>query len=73
MPFFKWHIPGAEKEDQNDDLNQWFYDMHHLVGQALTYMVPLHIGAAFVHLFRGHSIFLRMNPFVTVASKVAGK
>mmetsp|Transcript_10611 Transcript_10611/g.12070 ORF Transcript_10611/g.12070 Transcript_10611/m.12070 type:complete len:318 (+) Transcript_10611:16-969(+) len=61
VPFFVWDIPGAAKEDQNEELNQWFYEWHHNIGWALTYGIGLHVGAVGYHqLLRRHRILDRM-------------
>eukprot|EP00008_Paramoeba_atlantica_P004636 CAMPEP_0201490736 /NCGR_PEP_ID=MMETSP0151_2-20130828/27270_1 /ASSEMBLY_ACC=CAM_ASM_000257 /TAXON_ID=200890 /ORGANISM="Paramoeba atlantica, Strain 621/1 / CCAP 1560/9" /LENGTH=216 /DNA_ID=CAMNT_0047876807 /DNA_START=116 /DNA_END=766 /DNA_ORIENTATION=- len=67
LPFFKWQIDGAPKEKADSDAykqrTKWFFMNHRRVGQVLEFLVPLHIGAAFFHHFRGYKIFHRVNPF----------
>jgi cytochrome b561 len=70
-PFFAWNIPGAPKEDiaarpMYKKIEDFMYAQHHNVGKVLTYVLPLHVGAAFYHVARGHTIFRRMNPFIGV-------
>jgi len=68
VPFFSWHIPGAAKEDENKELTDFFYNGHHLVGQALEYLLVLHVAAVgYHHLLRNHNLFARMNPFSATA------
>ncbi|RHZ20215.1 hypothetical protein DYB37_003822 [Aphanomyces astaci] len=61
IPFFGSRIPGAEKPDKS--ISGPAYSAHKTMGQALVYFVPLHVGAAFFHHFRGAQIFQRINPF----------
>jgi len=43
---------------------KWAYQNHKLAGQALEYIVPMHIGAVgFHHIFKGQNILTRVNPF----------
>ncbi|KAJ3321104.1 hypothetical protein HDV06_004557 [Boothiomyces sp. JEL0866] len=61
LPFFGWKIPGAAEPKKQ--ISGAAYKAHKLMGQVIVYLVPLHIGAAFLHSFRGHQIFKRINPF----------
>lgn len=61
LPFFSYHIDGAEQT--NPQIAKQAFQIHKLTGQAFTYLVPLHVGAAGYHLARGQPIFYRMNPF----------
>mmetsp|Transcript_8668 Transcript_8668/g.9885 ORF Transcript_8668/g.9885 Transcript_8668/m.9885 type:complete len:247 (-) Transcript_8668:1111-1851(-) len=60
VPFFGMKIPGAEKP--NKALAGQIYQKHKLVGQALTYAVPLHVGAVGLHFIKGQNILKRMLP-----------
>ena len=43
---------------------KWAYQNHKLAGQALEYLVPVHIGAVgFHHIAKGQNILTRVNPF----------
>ena len=65
---FGWNVPGAPKDKAESPsykaVEKFAYDNHHRVGQVLTYVLPLHVGAAGYHVLRGHKIFRRMNPFI---------
>ena len=67
LPFFFTTIPSIGK---NKNIAGPAYEYHKVMGQVFKYMVPLHVGGAFYHVFKGHTIFARMLP---VASKVASK
>ena len=74
VPFFKWKVPGAPKEKVETPsykaAEKFFYENHHLVGQVLEYLIPIHIAAVgFHHMFRAHNMIRRMNPFVKSVSK----
>jgi cytochrome b561 len=58
LPFFYKTFPAFEQK--NKELAGAAYKYHKLAGQALEYFVPLHIGGAFWHSVRGHSIFARI-------------
>jgi cytochrome b561 len=60
LPFFFTTIPGAEKADGS--IAKPAYKWHKLAGQAIEYLVPLHVGAAFLHVFKGQKIFARIIP-----------
>jgi cytochrome b561 len=68
VPFFWTDVPGAPKEKAESPpykaVEKFMYENHHRVGQVLTYVLPIHIGAAGYHVLKGHKIFHRMNPFV---------
>lgn len=66
LPFFFTTIPGASKEDKRPDISKQAFGIHKLAGQALEYLVPLHIFAALGHVARGHGIFSRI---LSVTSK----
>jgi len=57
LPFFFTTVPSVRKEPA---VAKQAYDIHKIAGQAFEYIVPLHIGAAFLHVFRGHQIFSRI-------------
>jgi len=62
IPFFGLYtIPGAEKPD--GEIAKWSFKYHKLAGQFLEYVaLPLHIGAATQHVFRGHNVLHRIIP-----------
>ena len=39
------------------------FQIHKQLGVYGKFLVPLHVGGAFVHSIRGHAIFNRVNPF----------
>jgi len=39
------------------------FKIHKTLGVYGKYVVPLHVAGAFQHVFRGHTIFARINPF----------
>uniref|UniRef100_A0A7S1D541 Cytochrome b561 bacterial/Ni-hydrogenase domain-containing protein n=1 Tax=Cyclophora tenuis TaxID=216820 RepID=A0A7S1D541_CYCTE len=67
LPFFYTTIPGIVKTDQNKAstgaIAKQSFQIHKQVGVYGKYLVPVHVGAAFVHFARGHRIFFRVNPF----------
>lgn len=62
LPFFWTKIDGASTP--NKAISGAAYKAHSLMGQVLTYLIPLHVGASLVHVYKGHRIFGRINPFV---------
>ena len=64
LPFFWTKIKGFGKEKANKPLAKLAYQTHSWLGFALVYLIPVHIGAAFFHAFKGQKIFARINPFV---------
>eukprot|EP00238_Polyblepharides_amylifera_P006292 CAMPEP_0196579076 /NCGR_PEP_ID=MMETSP1081-20130531/17621_1 /TAXON_ID=36882 /ORGANISM="Pyramimonas amylifera, Strain CCMP720" /LENGTH=146 /DNA_ID=CAMNT_0041898527 /DNA_START=333 /DNA_END=773 /DNA_ORIENTATION=+ len=63
IPFFGYTIPGADKENRSGWVAKNAFQAHKLMGQAFEYLVPLHIGAVGVHLFKGQNILARLHPF----------
>lgn len=63
LPFFYTTIPGAEAP--NGSIAKQAFSIHKTVGVYGKYLVPLHVGAAGLHVARGQSIFRRVNPFAT--------
>jgi superoxide oxidase len=68
VPFFAWKVPGAPPEKAESPtykaIEKFFYENHHRVGQMMEYLLPIHVGAViFHHLYRGHNMLRRMNPF----------
>mmetsp|Transcript_49796 Transcript_49796/g.149797 ORF Transcript_49796/g.149797 Transcript_49796/m.149797 type:complete len:184 (-) Transcript_49796:412-963(-) len=61
LPFFTTTIPGAK--ETNPEIAKKAFSIHKQVGVYGKYLVPLHVGAAFGHYFRGQAIFGRINPF----------
>lgn len=61
LPFFGYHISAAETP--NKAIAGMAYKRHKQVGQALTYVVPIHVGATGYHILKGQNILLRMSPF----------
>ena len=61
LPFFGWTIPGTDAPRKSLAKNAYW--LHSNAGQALTYLLPLHIAGSAFHFFRGQAIFARINPF----------
>ena len=61
LPFFFTTVPSIAKDQT---IAKSAYEYHKLMGQIFKYLIPLHIGGAFYHAFRGHTIFSRMIPFI---------
>ena len=64
LPFFYTTLPGASDENKNGEIAKNAFKVHKLAGQALEYMIVLHIGGALLHVARGQPIFRRMIPGV---------
>jgi len=62
IPLFFMHVKGAENPDGS--IAKTAFKVHKLAGTVFTYLVPVHVGAAFLHVFRGQKIFQRINPFL---------
>lgn len=60
LPFFGMTIPG--KAQPVPDIAKTAFKTHKWAGQAFEYFLPIHIGAAFYHRFKGQHIFSRVNP-----------
>jgi len=58
IPFFGYNFPGAETP--NKALAGQIYEKHKLFGQALTYVVSIHVGAVGFHFVRGQNVLRRM-------------
>tara|TARA_B110001452_G_scaffold2302_1_gene1987 strand:- start:503 stop:1213 length:711 start_codon:yes stop_codon:yes gene_type:complete len=70
VPFYGLYtFPGATGEAKDGKFAGRMFKLHKQVGQYIYYLVPVHVGAAFFHVFRGQAILTRVNPLVTVASK----
>lgn len=69
LPFFTTTIPGIVKTEENKastgNIAKNSFKLHKTLGTYGKYVVPVHVGAAFMHYFRGHVIFTRINPFRT--------
>jgi len=61
LPFFYTTLPGAS--EKNGAIAGNAFKFHKLVGEAMTYLVPIHIGATGFHLVKGQNILKRINPF----------
>lgn len=68
MPFFYTTYPSIGKDSA---IAKQAYEVHKTVGSVFKYMVPLHVGGALYHVFRGHSIFPRMIGLLGKASPKA--
>ena len=62
LPFFFTHIEGAETP--NKKVAGFFYKVHTWAGFAFLFVLPLHVGGALLHTFRGQKAFSRINPFL---------
>lgn len=63
LPFFGTHIAGFEKT--NGSIAKKSFQIHKQLGTYGKFVVPLHASAAFLHFFRGQTIFARINPLRT--------
>lgn len=68
LPFFNRTIPGAVASDddakkRNGQIAKRSFQIHKQLGTYGKYLIPVHAGAAFMHYFRGQTIFRRINPF----------
>mmetsp|Transcript_30744 Transcript_30744/g.43641 ORF Transcript_30744/g.43641 Transcript_30744/m.43641 type:complete len:185 (-) Transcript_30744:129-683(-) len=61
LPFFYTTLPGAS--EKNGKIAGNSFKLHKQLGIYGKYFVPLHVGGALQHWFRGHTIFARVNPF----------
>jgi len=61
LPFFGMHIDGAK--EPRGDIAKNAFAAHKQMGQFIEYMIPLHVGAAGLHLLRGQNILRRMGVF----------
>ena len=67
LPFFYTTLPGAvtteENKASNGNIAKNAFKIHKTLGTYGKYVVPVHVGAAFMHSFKGQAIFTRINPF----------
>jgi cytochrome b561 len=66
LPFFYTTIPSIEKKP---DIAKQAYEIHKIAGQVFEYFVPIHVGGALYHVFRGHSVFARITGLGNAANK----
>lgn len=73
VPFFwQFTIPGkADKTKEDGAFAGKMFSWHKQAGGFLYYIVPIHIGGALVHVFKGHSIFSRITPGISAVVKKA--
>lgn len=60
LPFFWTKFAGAEKPDKS--IAGPAYQVHKFVGSWGKWLIPLHVGAAGLHVARGQAVFSRINP-----------
>eukprot|EP00798_Chlamydomonas_sp_ICE-L_P000360 gene360-1750_t len=61
MPFYGYFtIPGAEPA--NGGVAKTSFLVHKTLGLFFEYLVPMHIGAAVFHAWKGQKIFRRICP-----------
>ncbi|KAL7562977.1 hypothetical protein ACA910_018615 [Epithemia clementina (nom. ined.)] len=69
LPFFFTTLPGVTQTEENKKSNGSIaknaFKVHKQIGTYGKYLIPVHVGAAFMHYFRGQTIFTRINPFRT--------
>mmetsp|Transcript_32712 Transcript_32712/g.49300 ORF Transcript_32712/g.49300 Transcript_32712/m.49300 type:complete len:190 (-) Transcript_32712:90-659(-) len=67
LPFFYTTIPGFTKTPENKErfgkIAGTSFKIHKQLGVYGKYLIPLHVGGAFTHFFKGQTIFSRVNPF----------
>jgi cytochrome b561 len=61
LPFYGYTFQGAAKPD--GAIAKKMYGWHKTTGQVFEYFMPVHIGAAGLHVLRRQAIFHRINPF----------
>mmetsp|Transcript_26261 Transcript_26261/g.39762 ORF Transcript_26261/g.39762 Transcript_26261/m.39762 type:complete len:190 (-) Transcript_26261:102-671(-) len=67
LPFFFTTIPGITKTPENKastgKIAGQSFKIHKTLGTYGKYLIPMHVGGAFTHYFKGQRIFSRVNPF----------
>lgn len=66
VPFFGLHHFAGKTENRVPEDGKFagkMFGWHKWAGGFLWYLLPLHVGAAGLHVVRGHKIFARINPF----------
>eukprot|EP00339_Tiarina_fusa_P018841 CAMPEP_0117006668 /NCGR_PEP_ID=MMETSP0472-20121206/6814_1 /TAXON_ID=693140 ORGANISM="Tiarina fusus, Strain LIS" /NCGR_SAMPLE_ID=MMETSP0472 /ASSEMBLY_ACC=CAM_ASM_000603 /LENGTH=189 /DNA_ID=CAMNT_0004708199 /DNA_START=23 /DNA_END=592 /DNA_ORIENTATION=- len=67
LPFFFTTIPGVVKTEENKkstgNIAKQSFGIHKQLGTYGKFLVPMHVGGAFMHFFKGQTIFARVNPF----------
>lgn len=53
-------LPGGQA---NGEVAKQAFSIHKQVGIYGKYLLPMHVGAASLHVVRGHPILARINPF----------
>eukprot|EP00545_Synedropsis_sp_CCMP1620_P010085 CAMPEP_0119003480 /NCGR_PEP_ID=MMETSP1176-20130426/587_1 /TAXON_ID=265551 /ORGANISM="Synedropsis recta cf, Strain CCMP1620" /LENGTH=183 /DNA_ID=CAMNT_0006955089 /DNA_START=34 /DNA_END=585 /DNA_ORIENTATION=- len=61
LPFFFTTISGASQKNGQIAKNSFW--VHKQLGTYGKFFIPLHVGGAMQHYFRGHTILTRVNPF----------
>uniref|UniRef100_A0A0G4HYE8 Cytochrome b561 bacterial/Ni-hydrogenase domain-containing protein n=1 Tax=Chromera velia CCMP2878 TaxID=1169474 RepID=A0A0G4HYE8_9ALVE len=65
VQFFGLSVPGMANPDlARMTLSKEAFKNHKRFGVLFEYYLPIHIGAAYYHLAKGHNIFVRVNPLV---------
>ena len=62
LPFFFTTIPSISKEPA---IAKKAYEWHKLFGPYFEYMIPVHIGAALMHMVKGHPILPLIASFIS--------
>ena len=69
LPFFYTTLPGIVKTEENKassgSIAKNSFSIHKTLGTYGKFVVPVHVGASFMHYFKGQAIFTRINPFRT--------
>jgi 1,2-dihydroxy-3-keto-5-methylthiopentene dioxygenase len=67
LPFFGTTLSGVVSTDEtkaaNGAIAKQSFKLHKTIGTYGKFLIPAHVGAAFMHYFRGQAIFTRINPF----------
>mmetsp|Transcript_33175 Transcript_33175/g.48651 ORF Transcript_33175/g.48651 Transcript_33175/m.48651 type:complete len:192 (+) Transcript_33175:66-641(+) len=67
LPFFNTKFDGithtAETKKGNQSIAGQSFKIHKTLGTYGKFLIPIHVGGAFSHYFKGQSIFARINPF----------
>jgi cytochrome b561 len=74
VPFFGWKgLSGATAENKNPEIAKQSFRIHQWTGQALEYLVPVHIGGVAFGALQGYKLLNRINPFAKHAAEVVAK
>jgi cytochrome b561 len=64
LPFFNNTFHPLPESMYSKKIANFSYDNHKRLGTLLEYLIPVHVGGAFFHVFKGQSIFPRILGFL---------